>query len=169
MTPIQIIEQEFNSLKQRIADNLDETGTTASGQTKESLDVKTFVDGCILYGRKAFATVETGRKEGSIPFDFVEIIRRWAISKGIRPDPIQYIRQESERWRPKYTPEERGMNAFAGSVAYTIRERGTQLHRNNGRNDIFSNEIQKTVEIIKSRLTELYKQLAIEKLQGGTL
>ena len=62
----------------------------------------------------------------------------------------------STRWKPKYTPQERGDLSLAGAIAYRIRKEGTNLFRNGGRDDIYSNEIPKTVENILDRIMTVF-------------
>lgn len=151
-----IIREELEALKQRIIENHRRAGQVASGRTIQSMKVTMRENGGMLTGRKAFGTLETGRKAGRTPRNFTDIIKQWIIDKGISVSPIQYKRQASENWQPKYTPQERGLNTMAGAIAHKIRTEGTRLYRNGGRSDIYSNEIPKTIESIQKRLLSYY-------------
>jgi len=151
-----IIIDELEALKQRIIDNINSTGTNASGRTIASLFVSITDDGGKLVSDRSgipfFSTLETGRKPGKIPFGFADTIRQWMKDKNITANPIPYIRKASANWQPKYTPQERGEMSLAGAIAFSIRKHGSKLHQNGGRNDIYSNEIPQTIKNIREKL-----------------
>lgn len=151
-----IIREELEALKQRIIENHRRAGQVASGRTIRSMKVTMRENGGMLTGRQAFGTLETGRKAGRTPYNFTDIIKQWIIDKGISVSPIQYKRQASENWQPKYTPQERGLNTMAGAIAHKIQTEGTRLYRNGGRSDIYSNEIPRAVENIQKRVLSYY-------------
>lgn len=154
---LEIVREEMESLKSRIIANHEAAKQVASGRTKASLHVEVTDKEAVLWGRFPFGTLETGRKPGNAPKGFVEIIRQWAVDKGIRVSPIPYVRRPSERWQPKYTPEERGMMSFAGAVAHKIVSEGTLLYRNGGNGgEIYSKEIAHTVEEIQNRVGRMF-------------
>lgn len=128
----------------------------ASGETARSLRVEDTSFGAALLGREYFGTLEDGRKPGAVPQNFNDIIAQWIVDKGIAFEPIPYIRQESAKWKPKYTPEQRGLMSLAGAIAHKIRTEGTQLYRESGRKDIFTNEIEQTKEEVKKALAGIY-------------
>ena len=151
-----ILTEELQGLRERIIANHIRAGQRASGKTERSLRVEvTDIQGT-LFGRQAFGTLETGRRPGRVPYKFNEIIRQWILDKGIAITDIPYKRKESERWRPKYTPRERGLRAMAGAIAYKIREEGTSLYREGGRTDIYSPEVKKCIEIIMNRAFAIF-------------
>lgn len=161
----QIIEQEMQACISRIAANLDATGTTASGKTRDSLRLDVQQDVYTIFGRSYFGTVETGRQAGKVPGNFVSIIKEWAIAKKIGLDPIEYVRKPSETWQPKYTPAERALNAFAGAVSHKIATEGSKLYRDGGRDDIYSQEIRTTIDNIIARIAPLYSADIIESIK----
>lgn len=150
-----IISEELESLRQRIIDNHRTAGQIASGRTAASLNVVMRENGGTLFGRQAFGTLERGRKAAKTPQGFVSIIKQWIKDKGLTIPSIPYIREPSERWQPKYTPEERGLNTLAGAIAYKIRTEGTRLFRDGGRKDIYTPEIEKTKTNINQRISVL--------------
>ena len=93
------------------------------------------------------------------------IIKEWAIAKKIGLNPIAYTRQPSDKWQPKYTPEERALNAFAGAVAHKIATEGSKLYRDGGRADIYSEEIQKTMDKIINNLGAIFRTEIIESIK----
>jgi len=158
-----IIINEFESLKQRIATNIVSTGQNASGRTIQSLEVTETENGAQLWGRFPFGTLETGRRPGRVPEGFVGIILQWMIDKPVKASPIPYVRKPSNKWHPKYTPQERGNMSLAGAIAYKIKTEGTALFKKGGRNDVYSNEIPKTINAISEKLIGLYTS-EIEKI-----
>lgn len=129
-----VISEELNSLRQKIIDNHLKAGQKASGRTIASLRVEVSDDGGTLFGRKAFGTLETGRRGGKVPRGFYQIILQWMKDKGINVE------------KPK---------TFAYFVARKIAREGTKLYRQGGRADIYSNEIPKTEESIMERISVL--------------
>lgn len=112
-----ILSDELRALSLRIKANHLRAGQKASGRTLASLRVEVDGEHGTLYGRQAFGTLETGRRAGRVPRRFEDIIRQWILDKGIAVTEIPYKRKPSERWRPKYTPKERGLRAMAGASA----------------------------------------------------
>ncbi len=153
-----ILSEELYELRRRIIEHHIAAGEKASGRTVESLRVEVSDTGGVLFGRKAFGTLETGRKAGTGPKGFTQIIRQWILDKGIAYEAIPYVRVASDRWTPKYTPEERGLRSLAGAIAGKIRNEGTALFRSGGRDDIYSQEIPKTIDSIRSRVFAIFEE-----------
>lgn len=153
-----VLREELERLAERIKANHRRAGQVASGRTLRSIHVDVTDDEGVLWGRKPFGTLETGRKGGRVPRDFRSIIRQWMRDKGIHGTPIPYVRKPSAKWKPKYTPQERGNMSLAGAIAYRIRKEGTRLYRDGGRADIYSNEIPITIENIKKRLLLIFSE-----------
>jgi hypothetical protein len=149
-----IIREELESLKERIIANHTDAGQVASGRTRDSLRVEADKSGGALIGRSPFGTLETGRKGGKVPYNFVDIIAQWIVDKGISYRAMPYVRQASARWQPKYSdPDTRGRMTLAGAIAHKIKTEGTLLYREGGRADIYSNEIPTTLRNLKDRLS----------------
>ena len=129
-----VVQEELNALRQKIIDNHLRAGQKASGRTIASLHVEVDESEGTLFGRKAFGTLETGRRGGKVPKGFYHIILQWMKDKRINVE------------KPK---------TFAYFVAKKIAREGTKLYRQGGRDDIYSNEIQKTEERILNRITGL--------------
>ena len=148
----QILTEELGTLKATIINNIRTTGQWASGKTAASMQVH--VSGSIgeLVGRRAFGTLETGRRGGRVPRNFHNIIYDWMMAKGVHAEPMPY-----KTSRPhKYTEQERGDRTMAYFIAKTIRREGTRLYRNGGRDDVYSRAIPLTIERINSRLSGIY-------------
>lgn len=131
---MKVVREELESLRKKIIDNHIRAGQKASGRTIASLRIETTDDTGILFGRKAFGTLETGRRGGRVPKGFYHIILQWVKDKGIQVE------------KPK---------TFAYFVARKIAREGTSLYRQGGRADIYSNEIPNTTEAILRRITAL--------------
>ena len=153
-----ILSEELDALRKRIINNHISAKQRASGYTENSMRVEVTDNEGTLFGRKYFGTLETGRKAGNVPKGFNEIIQEWIINKGISITPIPYERLPSDSWQPKYTPEQRGLMSLSGAIAHKIKTEGTQLFRESGRTDIYSNEIEKTISIIHNRLFGIFKK-----------
>lgn len=158
MTTAQILNEELEALKQTIIANMEAAGQVASHRTIDSMHV--VVEGNVgtLYGGlpdgAPIGTFETGRKGGAVPAGFPHIIRQWMEDKGIHADPIPYVRQPSDKWSPKYTPQERGDMQMAGAIAHTIEKSGTKLYREGGRTDIYTPAIEATVNNVSRRIMD---------------
>jgi len=160
----QILTEELGTLKATIINNIRTTGQWASGKTAASMQVH--VSGSIgeLVGRRAFGTLETGRRGGRVPRNFHNIIYDWMMAKGVHADPIPY-----KTSRPhKYTEQERGDRTMAYFIAKTIQMEGTRLYRNGGRDDVYSRAIPLTIERINSRLSGIYVASVTQQIKLNT-
>lgn len=153
---LRIVGEELNALRERIIANHRNAGQVASGRTIASLKVESTGEGGILWGRQAFGVLESGRGPGKVPKGFYQIIQQWIKDKGIQIRPVPYKRKTSSKWTPKYTPEERGMMALSGAIAYKIAREGTALHRGGGKEDIYSSGIKRTVNDIMNRVFGIF-------------
>lgn len=134
---LSILEYELNAFKQRVIENHIRAGQKASGRTISSLRVEITSDGGIVWGRKPFATLETGRKGGKVPRGFYKIIYDWIIDKGLIFEKLKSV---------------------AYLIARKIAREGTQLHRDGGRDDIYSKEIERMTEIIMEKVFGIFER-----------
>lgn len=146
-----IINEELERAKEIIIQHIWANGQNASGKTVKSLRVEVNEEGGTLYGRNFFGTMETGRRAGKIPYGFTGIIAQWMKDKGIHGTPIAYKTKGAH----KYTPQERGDMSMASAIAHTIATKGTKLHRDGGRADVYSNVIPETMKRLGERLMQL--------------
>lgn len=146
------IRQTLEEVRDGIAANIAANGRTASGNTAASMDIEVYMASGRLTGRPAFWTLEKGRGPGRIPANLTEIIKQWALDKGISITPIPYVRQPSENWQPKYTPQERGLEAFAGAVVHNIANKGTKLYQEGGEDNIYTPVIEKAMEKLSNNV-----------------
>lgn len=151
--PRLILQEELETLRMNIISNHLKAGQKASGRTAASMHVEVSEDSGTLWGRNAFGVLETGRKAGRVPKDFQGIIMQWMKDKGIQAAPIPYLTNRPH----KYTPQQRGTLRMSYLIARKIRREGTKLFRAGGRQDIYSPEIEKTMERIETRMVSLIK------------
>lgn len=148
----QILKEELELLRVAIIKHHKDAGQMASGRTAKSMRVEVDEYHGTLFGRRAFGTLETGRRAGRVPNGFRKIIQKWMKDKGISVPPIPYKTDRPH----KYTPQERGEMQFSFFVAKKIREEGTRLYRQGGIDTIYSNEIPETMKRIGDRLLQLF-------------
>ena len=160
----QILSEELGSLRSTIINNIRATGQWASGRTAASMQVIVSGNTGELLGRKAFGTLETGRRGGRVPMDFQSIIYQWMQDKGVHADPMPY-----KTSRPhKYTEQERADRTMAYFIARTIRREGTKLYREGGRDDVYSRVIPTIIERINSRLSGIYVAAVTSQIKLNT-
>ena len=162
-----IIREELERARQLIINHIRINGQNASGRTIASLHVEQPTDDeGILWGHLPFGVLETGRRAGRIPYGFRGIILRWMKDKRIQGTPIPYKTDRPH----KYTPQERGDLSMAGAIAHTIATRGSKLHRDGGRADVYSNVLPDTMERLKNRMIFLIeKTMESIKLNNETI
>lgn len=128
----EILTDWCTNVIKRIRENLDSTGTTASGKTKESLDFELTDYGVIITARPFAKGVETGRPAGKIPYNMTDIISKWIVDKGL--ESHFHIETHSQ------------LRSVAYLIGQKIKREGTELYRNGGRDDIFTNVVDEEVE-----------------------
>lgn len=160
-----IIQEELEKLRLRIIANMQNAGQVASGRTIRSMHTEVNGNEGTLYGRPFFSTLENGRRAGAVPADFEDIIYEWMINKGINATPIPYKTNKPH----KYSPQERANRGMAYCIARKIRLHGSALYRAGGRKDIYSNEIQETINNIHERavLSIMAEIERLDKLWGN--
>ena len=139
----QILLEELEDLRTRIIANMERADQVVSGKTRDSLQVSVQGNAGVLTGRQAFATLETGsrpwsRKPKRTPKWFADLIGEWI--------------------------DRRGLDLNQWAVAHTIIHKGSKLYREGGRADIYSPELQKTVDRIGDRILDQYAVLVTDRL-----
>lgn len=138
-----ILRDELEKLRERIDANMTTAGQHATGKTRQSMQVNVQGLAGVLTGRYAFASLETGSRPWSrrpkyVPRFFADLIGEWIEAKSLN------------------------LNKWA--VARTIIDQGSKLYRTGGRSDIYSPELQKTMDAIGDRVTERYAVLVTNRL-----
>lgn len=154
MTEIHNLDEMLSEWAERvivkIQENLDSTGTTASGKTKESLEYELTESGVRILGRQYFRGVEEGRPAGGIPYKFQDILYDWAKAKGILSS---FGDTESKQRSALYM------------VGQFIKNNGTKLYREGGRTDIYSDVINEEVENLTEKIFLNISESIVEGLQ----
>ena len=145
-----IIEEWAENVINKIKENLDSTGTTASGKTKDSLELVMTDSGFQIVGRQYFRSVEEGRPAGGIPYNMTDIIRKWMTDKGIEN---QFGKTESEKRSAAYL------------IGQFIKNNGTKLYRQGGREDIYTDVITEELPILFEEIEGRVLETIIEELK----
>lgn len=139
----QILLEELEDLRRRITENMGKADQIVTGRTRDSMQVTVEGNAGVLTGRRAFATLETGsrpwsRKPKRVPKFFADLIGEWIDKKGL----------DLNKW----------------AVAHTIIHQGSKLYREGGRADIYSPELQPTIDRIGARILDQYAVLVTDRL-----
>ena len=142
-----ILTEELEDLRRRITENMGRADQIVTGKTRDSMQIQIGSNAQgeygVLTGRQAFATLETGSRPWSrppkrVPRFFADLIGEWIEAKGL----------DLNKW----------------AVAHSIIHQGSKLYRTGGRADIYSPEIQKTMDNIGNRIKHHYELLVTERL-----
>lgn len=138
-----ILLEELEDLRKRIAENMGRADQIVTGKTRDSMQVSVQGNAGVLTGRRAFATLETGSRPWSkppkrVPKFFADLIGEWIDAKGL----------DLNKW----------------AVAHTIIHKGSKLYREGGRADVYSPELQKTIDRIGDRVLDQYAVLVTNRL-----
>lgn len=138
-----ILAEELDALRQRIGANMETADQIATGKTRDGMRVEVRGLAGVLTGRQAFATLERGSRPWSkkfkrVPKFFADLIGEWIDAKGLK------------------------LNKWA--VARSIITKGSKLYRSGGRSDIYSPELQKTMDAIGKRVLDQYTVLVTNRL-----
>ena len=138
-----ILTEELEALRQRIGANMETADQIATGKTRDGMRVEVRGLAGGLTGRQAFATLEKGSRPWSrqpkrTPKWFADLIGEWIDAKGL----------DLNKW----------------AVAHTIIHKGSKLYREGGRADIYSPELQKTIDRIGDRILDQYSVLVTDRL-----
>lgn len=138
-----ILLEELEDLRKRIAENMGRADQIVTGKTRDSMQVSVQGNAGVLTGRRAFATLETGSRPWSkppkrVPKFFADLIGEWIDAKGL----------DLNKW----------------AVAHTIIHKGSKLYREGGRADVYSPELQNTIDRIGDRVLDQYAVLVTNRL-----
>lgn len=138
-----ILREELEDLRKRIIENMGKADLIVTGKTRDSMQVEVQGLSGVLTGRQAFATLETGSRPWSrppkrVPRFFADLIGEWIDAKGL----------DLNKW----------------AVAHTIIHKGSKLYREGGRADVYSPELQKTIDRIGDRIMNQYAVLVTDRL-----
>lgn len=142
-----ILRSHLEHLRTTIINRIAENNRNVTGRTAASLTINVSGNSGSLTGSGSFLAIERGRGAGKVPYNFVGIIKEWIVNKGLTYKPIP-----AKRKNVKYTPKERGLNSFAGAVAYKIMKEGSRMHRDNLYNDIYTTAVNEELEALAGEL-----------------
>lgn len=171
----EIVAEELDELRKRIIANMQREGAVATGNTIRSLRVEQRPFGAALISaqRMPFGVLETGRKAGNVPgmrngvpVGFAAIIYKWMQAKGIHATDVR--KPPSPRFVAMQGEQERADRSLSFAIATSIMKRGTKLFREGGRDTIYSQEIPKTVDRIRERLSRLISDEVLEQIKLNT-
>lgn len=145
---ISILNQYGQSTVEKIRENLESTGTNATGKTSKSLRYEVKNEGTKatlkVIGKPYLAVVETGRKPtpqyDNPSVEFVASIKEWVKAKGL-PEGSAY------------------------AIAKSIHKKGTELFRKGGRKDIVSSVINQS--LVDKISLDLLDKFAIQFLANA--
>ncbi len=141
----ELILDEVRILKLEIQSEIDASNKNASKRTRNSLEERPTANGAQLWGANYIGVLETGRKGGKIPYNFGEIIQKWAQAKGMSfENNIQ-----AKRW--------------ARWKAWDISKNGTQQFRDGQRYDILTNPIDNFTDRVANKLMLEIQNTIFEK------
>lgn len=138
-----ILTEELEALRQRIGANMETADQIATGKTRDGMRVEVRGLAGVLTGRQAFATLEKGSRPWSrqpkrTPKWFADLIGEWIDAKDL----------DLNKW----------------AVARSLITKGSKLYRSGGRADIYSPELQKTMDAIGKRVLDQYAVLVTNRL-----
>lgn len=141
-----ILRNELEQLKSDIIRRHEEVGQVASGRTRAAFEVKVSDSNGQLLGNSYAGVLERGRRGGKVPYDFKDILLRWAEAKGI------YFTNNTEARR------------WAWFVTQKIRREGTALYRSGQTVDIFTTPIADFTERLSKQLAAGYRSEIINSI-----
>lgn len=149
-----IVTSHLNAIKDGIASRMAQQNRIASGRTLQSLVIKATDTGGSLEGSSTFKYLENGRGPGKIPMGFYDIIKDWIVAKGI----------SYQQMAPKNGTPEQGLTRLSGAIAHTIMTKGTKLYRDHGYNDIYSELMEKELDLLAKDALGVF-EVEVDKLQ----
>ena len=139
---------------------------TATGRTQRALRYS--VDGgkslriiADAGDRAPILSLQYGREPGKTPP--INSIKEWIEAKRITYKSIAYVRQPSINWKPKYTPQERGLNSLAWAIATKIKKVGTGRHRNPDPT-VYSPVLKEVVELFTTFIAKKTEETIVTQL-----
>ncbi len=137
----------------------------ASGKTQGS--VKYLIDGekhikiiAEKGDRAPMSTTQYGREPGKMPP--ISKLKEWIEIRRITYESIAYKRQPSANWKPKYTPQERGLNSVAWAIGMKIKKKGTQRHTNN--ESVYSPVLDEVLQLFTTFIAKKTETVIINTL-----
>jgi hypothetical protein len=142
-----ILCEELENLLRDIVERHERAGQVASGHTRASFEVVVSgLHGAIMGYKWPAPVLETGRKEGKVPYNFQDIIKEWIEAKGLK------------------FKDEKQLNRWASAIAWKIRREGTKLYSSRGHKDIFETAIADFRARLAERIALLFKEEVVNNI-----
>lgn len=139
---------------------------TATGRTQRA--IRYSIDGekelrilADAGNRAPISTLQYGREPGKMPP--ISSIKEWIEAKRITYKSISYKRQPSINWKPKYTPQERGLNSLAWCIALKIKRLGTNRYTNPDPT-VYSPVLNEVIELFTTFIASKTEKTIVETL-----
>lgn len=151
---------------EKIRQNIIDKKITATGRTQGAIgyriegekDLTIFAE---KGNRAPIQTLQYGRRAGKMPP--LSALKEWIIAKRITVKQIAYKRQPSMKWQPKYTPQERGLNALAGAIGAKIKKSGTDRHQTNDL-EVYSPVLDEVIQLFTAFIAKETEKVLIQEL-----
>lgn len=143
---INYIYSKVEELKNEIIRRHKAAGQYTTGKTASSFRVEKYDKGVRLYGAKYAGVLERGRKPGKVPFNFMDILIKWADAKG-----ISFRNQTDAR-------------SWAWCVSRKIRNEGTKMYAEGRTEDIFTTPVEELKSKLKKGIPSVFKTEIINKI-----
>lgn len=137
MTDREILQQEFQLIKQDLIKKHNELKMKASGKWEQSLEVEVKDNKATLYGMHYTYQLQHGRTPGKMPP--IQAIEDWIINKGIKP-----------------ISEKMKTSTLAFLIARKIKQEGTKYFKQGGTDLIDSVVTPERIQKIINRIARVY-------------
>ena len=141
-----ILSEELTVLQSDIIARHQAAGQVASGKAKAAFEIKATDQNGQLLGVGYSGTLERGRKPGKTPTDFVDILKKWIIAKGLT------------------FKDEKDLTRWANAIKWKIIKEGTKLYRSGQSEDIFTTPINQFNQRMTVRISAFYEQEIINEI-----
>jgi len=108
-----------------------------------------------------FSTTQYGREPGKMPP--IASLKEWIEARKITYESIEYIRKLSDKWKPKYTPKERGLNSLAGAIGMKIKMVGTNRYETPDPT-VYSPILNEVIELFTTFIAKKTEQAIVTQL-----
>lgn len=151
---------------EQIRKNIVDKKIMATGRTQRAIGYRLMGEKAMqIYAeagdRAPIRTLQWGREPGKMPP--VQSIKEWIVAKQITYRSIAYVRKESDKWKPKYTPEERGLNSAAWAIATKIKKVGTNRYTT-PEPEVYSPVLDQVVELFTSFIASETEKIIVNAL-----
>lgn len=153
---------------EQIRKNIIDKKIMATGRTQRAIGYRLMGEKAMqIYAesgdRAPIRTLQWGREPGKMPP--IQSIKEWIVAKRITYKSIAYTRKESDKWKPKYTPDERGLNSAAWAIAAKIKKVGTSRYAEPV-TDVYSPVLNEVISLFSQYIaSETEKAIATELMK----